>query len=407
MVVKLNKKSTYISAIFFLFSFFFVSPVISPQVNGYAVYINWFIPFIDYYFICYLLKKAKKIKRPVLYALLLFVGMAVLRGKLVSAFKIATIIYSVIYLQYAYMAVGFRQMYTAFNLNILLAVVQFVVYLKNPALAYLIGPENIASLIWGSENILGNTNFYPIFFNIPRVCGLSREAGFFASLLSSVVIVYLFDNKVKKNKVQIILFFIAYFISFSKMSILLPLILIILKFRKIINEIPLGTGFAIIWLLLGLVSVYLNKTGFYAPYHESLSHRLYGYGIVFNNLSVKEMLIGNINGVLQLNNEAIKNYPIYSYLMIRGLDTFCGYPQLIISFGYIGLIVFLFALYLSSGKTSGLFVLIFATFSVDLTTATSFVVLTYWFIIYGIKQFSINKNRKIFYLSCKVNQERI
>ena len=106
------------------------------------------------------------------------------------------------------------------------------------------------------------------------------------------------------------------------MSILLPFLLFVLYFKKTTDRIPIGLGFGFVWLTLGSVSIYLNKIGFFSPSNESIAHRFYGYGIVLNNLSLKEIIIGNSNGLLQLNHKAILEYPIYEYLLNRGFDTF-------------------------------------------------------------------------------------
>ena len=53
----------------------------------------------------------------------------------------------------------------------------------------LIGPNNIASLVWGNYATETFTNFYAVFeFGLPRTAGLSREAGFFASFLAVMVL---------------------------------------------------------------------------------------------------------------------------------------------------------------------------------------------------------------------------
>ena len=380
MILKINGKNTYSSAVFFIFSFLFLSPVLSPQINGQTIYLNWFIPFLDFQFLRYLFKH-NRINKRVLCVILCLLSIPILYRQPIQSLKIATIVFSIIYLCYAYKKIGFSLFYKAFNINIYIAITQFVLYIYNPTLSYYLGPKQIASAIWGANYAGGNTNFYPIFFNIPRTCGLSREAGFFAALLNIVILIYFYDKNIKKSKKQIALFLIAYLVSFSKMSILLPVMIMVVLLRKTIDKIPLGVGFCIVWLVLGIFSVYLNQNGYFNVANESIAHRLYGYGIVFNNLSFKEILFGNANGLLSLNNNAQEAYPIFAHLISRSFDSFCGYPELIICFGYIGLAVFLISCYYLHIETSGLLILLLATIDVDLTTATSFVVLAYWLVI--------------------------
>lgn len=394
MSIKLNR-DTYISLVFFMFSILFLSPVLSPKMGNVTIYLNWFVPFMDGYFDIYIITKVKKQKKEILVTVLLIFVITILRGSFFKLLKIITIFYTVVYLQYAYKKIGFKQLYRAFNINVYIAIAQFLAYLRSPSLAYLIGPRNIATMIWGASNSGGNTNFYPIWGNIPRVSGLSREAGFFAALINVIVIVYIFDKKNRgmyersrfriRHYKQEFLFLIAYCISFSKMSLVLPMCILIYCFRKEINKVPFSIGFGVVWAVLGGVSCYLNNIGYYTAKNESISHRFYGYGIVFKELSFKEFLIGNANGILELNSTAASDYPIYNFLLQRGFDSFCGYAEFIICFGYIGLFILLFSLRLLKMETMDLWILLLLTFDVDLTTATSFVALAYWLVICGTK----------------------
>lgn len=394
MSIKLNR-NTYVSFVFFVFSILFFSPVLSPKLGNVTVYLYWFVPFLDGYFDIYIISKMKKQRKEILATVLLIFVITILRGSFFKLLKIITIFYTVIYVQYAHKKIGFKQLYRAFNINVYIALAQFLAYLKSPELAYLIGPRNIATMIWGAANSGGNTNFYPIWGNLPRVSGLSREAGFFAALINVIVLVYIIDKEnrgsleKRRSKTgsywQIFLFFIAYCISFSKMSLVLPLCILIYYFRKEINKVPFSIGFGVVWACLGGLSCYLNNMGYYTAKNESIAHRFYGYGIVFEELSIKEFLIGNANGILELNSTAVSEYPIYNFLIQRGFDTFCGYAEFIICFGYIGLLILLFSLRLLKMETMDLWILFLLTFDVDLTTATSFVALAYWLVICGTR----------------------
>lgn len=384
MKIKISKLS-YIKTIFWIFSFLFVSPILSPQINGSTIYLNWFIPFLDIDFLKYISGYVQRLSKRITTIFLLLLCVTTSRGEHMVMIKSVAITFSLVYLQYAYVKIGFSMLYKAFNINIVIAVIQFVLYCIDPIAAYRIGPGNIADTIWGGHATKTFTNFFPVFWKLPRTCGLSREAGFFSALLGIMIMVYCFDKKVEKKLSQIFLYTIAFVISFSKMSMMLPIIWSCMLLRRYINKIPLAAGFCIIWSALGCISIYLNQIGYFVPAHESLSHRLYGYGIVFGDLSLKETLIGDPNGILRLNGLAVRKWPIYQYLLMHGQTTFCGYPQLIICFGYIGIGLFLMILYLMRVETAGMFILLFATFDVDLTTTTSFVVLAYWFVFYGIK----------------------
>ena len=307
------QKRVYISSIFFIFSFFFVSPVLSPSIKGNTIYLNWFIPFLDVYFIRRMMNI--QIKIGAIIGFLIFAIIVFLHSNYMLMFKALSIIFSVLYLQYAYKKIGFRQLYKAFNINIFIAILQFTIYLIDRRAAYFIGPNYLSRLIWGSFATETNTNFYPIFI-LPRTCGLSREAGFFSALLCIIIIIYISDKNIKKTQLQKLLFIIAYIISFSKMSIVLPIMFIVFHNRKRINKIPLVIMVALFIITTGMFVNSLNRMGFFYLAGESFTHRLWGYGVTFNHLSNKEFLIGNAKGTQQLNQEALNAFP-YIFILER------------------------------------------------------------------------------------------
>ena len=381
----------YTSSIFFLFAFLFVSPVLSPSINNNAIYLNWFVPLFDYYFMSYLFGKISvmKTKKDVFIGLFIFMSIIILHFNYMLLTKILSIVFSVVYLQYIYQRIGFKKLYIAFNINIFIAVLQFILYLIDHRLAYRIGPTYIARLVWKSFATATNTNFYPVFY-LPRTCGLSREAGFFAALLCIIIIIYTIDENIKKTKFQKILFLIAYIVSFSKMSFTLLIVLAIFHYRRRLNKIPLVLIIALFIITLGLGVNYLNQRGFFIWGGESLTHRLWGYGVTFNKLSMKEFLIGNAHGVDELNQAAINAFPVFEVLA-PNFVSFCGLPVLIIYTGYLGLVGYILFLKAYRVKSAYFLILLTATIDVDLFTATSFVVLAHWLTIFGMKEQVSNK----------------
>ena len=376
----------YTSSIFFVFAFLFVSPVLSPSINGNTIYLNWFVPLFDYYFMSHLFGKISvmKIKKDVFIGLFIFMSIIILHFNYILLIKILSIIFSVVYLQYIYKRIGFKKLYIAFNINIFIAVLQFILYFIDRRLAYIIGPRYISRLFWKNFATATNTNFYPVFY-LPRTCGLSREAGFFAALLCIMILIYIVDKKIKKTRFQNILFFVAYIVSFSKMSFTLLIVLAIFHHRKLFNKIPLKQIIVLFIIMSGLVVNYLNQRGFFVWGGESFTHRLWGYGITFNKLSMKEFLIGNAHGVDELNQAALNAFPI-SQVLRSDFMSFCGLPVLIIYTGYFGLIGYIFFLKAYKVKSAYFLILLIATIDVDLFTATSFVVLAYWLMIYTSRE---------------------
>ena len=389
------RKQIYISSVFFVFAFLFVSPVLSPSINGNTIYLSWFVPFFDFYFI----KKITniKLKAGIITGFLIFTSVIFLHSNYMLMFKALSIIFPVAYLQYAYKEIGFKKLYKAFNINILIAILQFLLYFINRRTAYLFGPNNISRLIWGNLATQTNTNFYPVFY-LPRTCGLSREAGFFAALLCIVIIIYINDKKIRKTKFQKRLFFIAYIVSFSKMSFALLIMLAIFRYRRRFNKIPLIITLALFVITAGILVNFINQRGLFYLGGESWTHRLWGYGVVYNHLNIKEFLIGNRNGTEELNKYALEAFPSHKFLFKRGFTKFCGLPDLIIYIGYIGLAGFLIFLKFLGVRSGYFLLLLIATSDVDLLTSTSFVVLSYWFAVFGLKNersFSAHLKRKI------------
>lgn len=219
---------------------------------------------------------------------------------------------------------------------------------------------------------------FPI-FGIVRVSGWSREAGFFNSLIIIVALVYHYaDKKVKKRKVQYILFLIAFIISFSKVSFLSIAIILVIKLKKYIDKIPFFIGIAIIILTGILTSEILLKTNQYdKAYSDSyitFAHRFGGYNVL-KQINIEDILVG-IDTIEELPQEIKDNNNFLEN--IYELKSFCGVPEMIINNGIFIAILFFVLLRTFNIKTVGLFIITIATLTVDYTTQTSFVVLAYY-----------------------------
>ena len=134
-------RNNYISVIFFIFSVLFVSPVLSPLINGRTIYLYWFVPFFDYQFDTYLIGKINHGKKTAFVIFVFIILFVLLRRNLMIMFKVISLIYTVIYLQYVFQRIGFSLLYKAFNLNIYLSILQIIIYILNQQLAYQKGPK--------------------------------------------------------------------------------------------------------------------------------------------------------------------------------------------------------------------------------------------------------------------------
>ena len=392
------KKIKYENIIAFLFFIFFTTPILSPSIGNFTVYIHWFIPFLDLKFT----KSLFTIKIKKMYAIEIL-GVAVLialLGKYVLLLKVVFLILTLIYMNYCKKNNMFKYLYWGVNFNILIGIAQFAFYYINPNIARLIGPTNIAKTIWGNYATDTFTNLYAI-FKFVRVSGWSREAGFFASLIIITFLTYMYDDDIKKkNFIQILMFVIGYIISFSKSSfIVIPLVLI-LVFRKYLNKIPYYISIIGFILCMIIISNMFNITGMYNETNESLVHRISGYSVIFD-LNPKEVLVG-VDTVKDLNENAIQKNNFIQYIF--NLEQYCGIPGLIIHEG--GLIAILFFVILRKIKfrTPEIIFLSIATITVDYFTSTSFVVIIYYLCIQMIIKDRIeNKEEKQLYES--VNNE--
>lgn len=361
--------SRILAHVFFLF---FTCVVLSPAINEQTFYLYWLIPILDFRFILNI--KKLNIKREILLCILSIVIILIIYEQFMTILRVCLIIYTLVYLKYLNENNYFYLLYKYMNLNIFIGVFQFMFGYINPQIAYLIGPTNIANFIWRKYAGLTFTNFYSIGF-LKRASGLSREVGFFASLLIIVIIIYLEDNKIKKSKIQYFIFFIGYIIGFSKMSFILPLYFILKRIRKYINIIPLSVGSTMIIIGLIVISTYLNQCGYFdIKAHETWIHRLGGYFII-THYNIIDFLYPLRNML-----EIYKVYPISYIKYVIRYDLFTGLSHLILHMGIIIYSLFLILLKLNRVKTFKYLIIVLLCFNTSFITVTSYIILNYYFI---------------------------
>lgn len=373
-------KDRYKKIIAILFFFFFMTPILSPSIGSSTLYIHWFIPFLDIDFLKEVIATKRK-KKEVIGISILILGCIILT-KIKLALEIILIIESLLYIKYCYKNDNFKYLYWGMNINIVIAIVQFVIYYISPDLARAIGPSSVSKIIWGSHATASFTNMFPNEFGIVKVSGWSREAGFFNSLIIITTLVYIFvDKKTKKSKLQYILFLIGFLISLSKVSILPILIVPIIVLKKYINKIPYVIGIVII-LAVGIGTSEVLRThnqydNAYSKYYETFTHRFSGYSVL-KQLNPKDIIFG-INTLEELPQEVKENSPYLQY--IYRFYEFCGMPAMLIHNGLIISLLYFVILRIFNFKTSDLFIITIVTLTVNYTTQTSFVVLTYYLIL--------------------------
>lgn len=368
---KEKKYTIYNYIVALLFFFFFTAPILSPYIGNYTIYLYWFIPFLDIGYINYILKY--KYDKKFIIVMIVMTLFLIFFNRYMLLVKIASVLITINYLFYTRKLGLFRLLYKNIFLNVFICIIQFLLIYVDIGMAYKIGPTNISTMIWGKYATPCFTNFYSIFI-FPRVCGLSREAGFFASLLGMTFILFMFDKNEKKSGYKYVIFLIGFILSFSKVSLLFLVIFLIIKMRNIINKIPLFVGVALFISMFMIFSSYLYRNNYYKGENESLIHRISGYTIMYD-LPIGEL----IKGTDSIQN--LSNYSKYSFLQnILKFNEFTGIPNIVVNQGLLVFIVFILILYLFGIRFDGFIILSLITFTTDFFTCTSFVALGYYFV---------------------------
>ncbi|UOO40438.1 hypothetical protein I0292_22015 [Priestia megaterium] len=341
---------------------------------------NWIIPLVDVIFIYYLFRyiSRKKFNTRVLLTFTFFFLFLIIRQDVTTIMKIVFLALTILYLHYLSKNKLFGTLYALAFFNIVIGIIQFVFVYINPAVSHAIGPTNISTLIWGQYATPTYTNFFTI-FAYPRISGWSREAGFFASFVLVTYIIFLYDTNKNysktKNLFYHVFFIIGFLISLSKISLIAIPILLVIKFRKFFNEVPLFFGsFMFISSITFISNIFLQNK---FMEDESIAHRLSGYTIM-SKIDMNELFLG----VPSLKDLSVfYQYPYLQSLYYADFKQFAGLPNTIVHQGLIFFIICMVLIkFLRFGFSDFLLVtLICAT--TDYFTSTSFVVLGFFFVL--------------------------
>lgn len=357
-----------------LFFIFFTCIIFSPYIKGKTIYLYGIIPFLDFFYLRWIVKQ--KVNKGLLIIWIGFIIVLVLYGDFEFIIRIFFIINTLYYLFYLKTIKLFSIFYDYIFLNIFVGILQFIYIYINPKIAYLLGPENLAKTFLGSFAGPTNTNFYSIGL-LKRASGLSREVGFFASLIVITIILYIEDRDIKKSKWKNILLIIGFIISMSKMSPLLLVYIALKKMKKYLNKIPMIITVLMSIIFLIIFSKYLFEKGVFIPRHDTWNHRLGGYFIVLKyNLY---HLIFPLKTISEISN----NYPNLLFLKeLSRLKTFTSISEIILHHGIIMFFTGILLLKKLKLKTSDFLLLTLLTFNTGYITVTSYVILTYFYIFY-------------------------
>lgn len=373
-----------------LFYFFLSAPILSPFVFGVTLYIYCFIIFFDLSFLTWVCKTYTN-KLVVVWLGIFFLALLV-TFDLVLIIKLLMLFFSCLYVLYTYQCDKFK-LYRYVVLNVAIGLAQFIFVFVNPSISLIIGPENISKVVWGSLAGPAFTNFYAISL-LPRVSGLSREGGFFASFIIVSFFIYLFDHKIKKTFFYNVVFGLGILISLSKVSVAVFLVGLVLFARRVLNKFGLIASLAGVLGSLSLFSLFLlNYTQiFFDTENETLIHRLSGYSLFFY-LDLKDLIFGTSL------HEAMHNfgpvmYSVSSAFIQKGYE-FCGFPSIYAGHGILFFLVFVISLFVLKFKGVGIALLIMLTINVDPVTNTGFVVLAWYFSFY-VSNYQVMGKQRVF-----------
>jgi capsular exopolysaccharide synthesis family protein len=347
-----------------LFYMFFTCVIFNPLVNGYTVYFYLFIPFLDPSFLRFLSATARSWSGP------LFIAVAVsLLGSPSVAMRVISIALCIGYLMYT-MGRRICYLHQWMAINVVFAIVQFVVYYIDRGLAAQLGPTLLAQTIWGQYATRTYSNYYEIFY-FARASGFSREAGFFSSLLVASLIAHLLTEKVNKRIVA--LYCVGLFICFSKSSLILFIFLALFPLRhrlRLIHPLLVLTAFIAV---VGLIAIYLGSQNFYGS--TTFAHRLNGYPFMLD--SKLEDLLGGVTAYdVRSRYMYLPSFRLVEVEIASGVP-FAGLPASVAEMGLFSALLLFGVLAFTASDGFVMLLLLLLTSTVSITTVTSFVPIAY------------------------------
>lgn len=353
-----------------LFCFFFIAQVLSPSINEIAIYIDVIIAALNPFFLIWCIKKP--ITKRNIYIVLLLCLMSI-TGHFMTGIKLAVIFFEVSFLFYLYEKKLFF-INTYIVISICFAVIQFSFLIIDPSIALLLGPENIAESIWGSYAIATNANFYSLVEGgIPHVSGLSREAGFMASLLLVDILLRLQTSKedVSWRLSSKVLYLVGYIVTFTKISVLVIPLYLVRMLRRQIDKLP-ALGIFFCWMIT-MVTIWTWNADFLSEQGNiTFLHRFGAYAGLLD-LDIVQTLFGTDR------LQSIDNHTVY--LVSLQYDMLAGFGGWLVKNGVICAAIYVLILYRLGITSTGLLILLIITINVQVDTNQNFVVLAYYFVL--------------------------
>lgn len=343
-------------------SAFFVSlvfSIVNVSIGGNSFYFFMLIPFLDAPFLAFLARaKWDRGSIALLCAVLAVMMVGILHRDFAKFLvKPGLLFIVVLYARFLrdFHPRFFRLVYVLVAISVAFSLVQLAsVFLGFQDLVY---PTSIARMIWGGLAIDARPGFEDgIIFPI-RVAGLSKEPGFFSSLLLVVTVIVLKDRDLgRRARIALLaVLMLGIILSFSKITLVfvMPAVgaLVVRKWMRL-DRIPLLIGSSLILVVMGVLVNLLYETfgliriSYLAPFFVlTYLHRTIGYYLLslLSDPTIGSMFL--VGGVTQRLDEVLGvipflyNLPFVSYLPDVVFFSSC-YAYLVFQYGVLFFLVY-------------------------------------------------------------------
>lgn len=349
------------------FFFFFSYQIFSPQFGGRTLYLEYFFVVFNPFFWSWVLNTRFDRKALVI----VFVALVLVPFYTVTAVKFLVTFLGVTFLVYCY----YRRIFMLkrfLAVSVLVALVQFFfLYTGKVDTAKALGPSHIAAMVWGSHATQTFANFYTLYL-LPRVSGLSREAGFFASFLIVSLLAIWINKRVVGDALgrsPKVWFALGFLVSFSKISAAIFPALLVIGFRRLMDKIPL---FLIGTIFLAVLVAFWNyfQAFLFLSQNGTFLGRFGAYSLL-DNLSLMHLLFG-------VSDLADVNQPLAHILVSYGYHSLFGLGGWVLEYGLISFWLYTVALQALGIRGSGFLIVLLMTATVGIDTNQNFCVLAYY-----------------------------
>lgn len=391
-----DKKLYLISnVISFLFYFFFINIIFNPYIGNRTIYLYALLPVFDIRFILYIIRSIRKnYKEAVIYTGIIFWLYFV---NLEIGLKASILIWCLLFMNYSF-KFSLSYLLIFIIINIALALVQAVSFFYFPKLFIILQPSSISKFMWGDlATLTGGPVTRNLGFNL-AVSGLSREPGFFSSLIMSVFLLYtgIKENILKHRGIVLIILIMGILLSISKSTIALALLLFLYPIKNRIEKIRPAYIFIGFLLLVLSAVLCLSHIGMYNNMSSSWIIRTSGYRYIFD-----ADWLALLKGIPASKIYSAPSLPEYLRIIetegrsIRPNDFFHGLGGFIV---HEGIISFLLLIYLfERKKVDGFKTLAFLllTSTMYLTATTSYIILAWYLCFVRVEPLDLMLRQKI------------